>query len=64
MAGTYFRNDITETVVSSAAPTVSDWKYQVGTCWINTTNNQVCVCSDNTSGAATWYCSASGSVIT
>lgn len=51
-----FDNKI-ERVVDTAAPTVTDDDHQIGTIWVDTTNDVSYVCLDNASGAAVWHSS-------
>jgi hypothetical protein len=43
-----------ESVVDTVDPTSSDDTYDIGTIWVNTTTDQVFVCTDGTSSAAVW----------
>lgn len=41
-------------VTSTSDPGASDDSYQIGTVWVNTSNDTVHICTDDSSGAAVW----------
>ncbi len=43
-----------ETVTSTSDPTSSDDGYNIGTVWVNTSNDFIFICVDNTSNNAIW----------
>jgi hypothetical protein len=53
-----YKTDIVKTVVNNSAPTSADYKYRIGTMWLNTiasSASRLYICIDNEASAAEWF---------
>lgn len=54
-----YKTDIVKTVIMNSAPTSSDYKYRIGTMWLNTavaaSASKLYVCIDNGTNSAEWF---------
>lgn len=53
-----YKTDIVKTVIMNSAPTSTDYKYRIGTMWLNTlvaSASRLYICIDNEDSAAEWF---------